>query len=210
MKIFDVNEAPFLFVVDTDSYSGNFERELVGYMTGADNGTHGEEEADEFKKDFPKEAKKIQAIILSTFGDGYPKVAHIYPTPGRFNHGMGEFFNDDEDMEAVRESYIKKVDEYYLPLLKRAESAIEKGFIEWEKDAQGYRDRMQEARNNPISKYPACESVAVAFTEKPSESQIVLMKNRAREFEAKTNKFSILGFRMIQNKKVVSTITHAV
>jgi hypothetical protein len=207
MKIFDVNEAPFLFVVDTDSYSGNFERELVGYMTGADNGTRGDEEADEFKRDFPKESKEFQQIIMETFEEGYPSVANIYPTPGRFNHGMGEFFNDDEDMEVVRQSYIRKVDEYYLPHLQKAEQAIQKGFVEWEKDAQGYRTKMQEARTQTIKKYPACESVAVAFSEKLSEPQIALMKNRAQEYSAKTKRFSITGFRLIENKKVTQSIS---
>lgn len=35
----------YLFVIDTDSYTGNFEREMTAYLTGLHNYTHGEEEA---------------------------------------------------------------------------------------------------------------------------------------------------------------------
>lgn len=39
------------FIVDTDSYAGNFERELNAYMTGMwDGETHGEDQAEDFDK----------------------------------------------------------------------------------------------------------------------------------------------------------------
>ena len=186
----DIKTAPFVFVVDTDSYAGNFERELVGYMTGTDNGTHGDEEAEQFKKAFPKEAQKFQAIVLELLDeDRYISVAHIYPTPGRFNDGWGTSWHEAADMGLVKAKRDKQI-------------RINNSRL----DEESIKKRLKE----PVKKHPAFESVAVAFSEKPSESQIVLMKNRARDFEAKTKEFSIKGFRLIENKTVIKTTSRSV
>ena len=44
--------AQYEFIVDTDSYSGNFERELCAYITGHwDNESHGNHQAEIFKEE---------------------------------------------------------------------------------------------------------------------------------------------------------------
>lgn len=62
----------YLFVVDTDSYSGNFEREMTEYVVDA-----------------------LQSMIEED--DIIPEevVSCIYPTPGFYNDGNGEHFPGD-------------------------------------------------------------------------------------------------------------------
>ena len=191
------------FIIDTDSYSGNFERQMCAYITGQiGDCCVGDEYVEEFIEQFPDEYALIENIIGFEADEyGCSRPCGISPTPGRFNHGMGENFDDDADMDVVKASYIKKTDEYYLPLLKRAEKAIADGKTEWENDAQGYRDRMREAREDKIRKYHAYESVEIHFNEKPSEEIIEFMKKRAKEYSETQPNYAkiyckILGFRL--------------
>jgi hypothetical protein len=204
----------YSFIIDTNSYSGNFEREMCAFLTGqvGECGV-GDEHVEEFQEQFPNEYAIFEDIIGSESDDnGYYRPCEITETPGRFNHGMGENFDDDADMEIVRASFVKKVDEYYLPLLERAEKAIENGHVEWKNDAQGYKDRMREARENPITKHPASESVLIHFCKKPSTEIIEFMKRRALEFaETQTidyndNHCKILGFRMEEHVTTTTSI----
>lgn len=184
------------FIIDTDSYSGNFEREMCAYITGQiGDCCVGDEYVEEFMEQFPDEYALFKNIIDFEAGS---RPCEISPTPGRFNDGMGENFDDDADMDIVKASYIKKIDEHYLPLLERAEKAIADGMTEWENDAQRYKDRMSEARENEIHKYPAYESVKIHFNEKPSTELIEFMKKRAQEYSETQPTYvgKILGFRL--------------
>lgn len=60
----------FIFIIDTDKYAGNFEREMCAYMTGqvGDCGV-GEDIAEDFEDQFPSEYKKFEAIILKVPDD---------------------------------------------------------------------------------------------------------------------------------------------
>jgi hypothetical protein len=60
----------FIFIIDTDKYAGNFEREMCAYMTGhvGECGV-GENIAEDFEEEFPREYKKFEAIILKVTDD---------------------------------------------------------------------------------------------------------------------------------------------
>lgn len=50
------NQAPYIFVIETDSYAGNFEREMVAYITGATGECGvGDEEAEVFFEEVEEE-----------------------------------------------------------------------------------------------------------------------------------------------------------
>lgn len=71
-------DVPFEFVIDTDSYAGNFERELCAYVTGFwDGWTHGGDQAEVFRKEVgdinPFEGYVISAV---TEDDDQPIRAH--------------------------------------------------------------------------------------------------------------------------------------
>ena len=93
-------------IVDTNSYSGNFERELYAFVTGfVGNYYPGgcEELAEEgdlvgkypavaewindFRAEFPSDDR-------DDLNEGYVK---IWPTPGRYNDGQGKHFDIEKD-----------------------------------------------------------------------------------------------------------------
>jgi hypothetical protein len=87
-----------IFVVHTDSYSGNFEREMTAFITGqiGDCGV-GDNEADMFLEDLGEDMKEAFAAII----DQVPDEEHaeccrptvIWPTPDRYNNGSGGHFD---------------------------------------------------------------------------------------------------------------------
>lgn len=77
----------WMFVIDTDSYAGNFERHMAGYVVGGISDGHGDKESEVFDREVPKEiAEDIQAIIdyplLEHDGIGYTANNAICETPG--------------------------------------------------------------------------------------------------------------------------------
>ncbi len=92
-------EHNFIFVIDTDQYSGNFERELCAYCTGMYGECEvGKEIAEKFEEKFPDEYNKLHQIIdcfvPDKHGTGWP--AAIWPTPGIWNNGHGKHFSDSK------------------------------------------------------------------------------------------------------------------
>lgn len=81
-------------VIDTDAYSGNFERQLASFCTGEAGETHGREEAAEFRDlwaEFRDPGSNPFPSLVGRFANdhGSEEVGHIWPTPGRVNDGMG-------------------------------------------------------------------------------------------------------------------------
>lgn len=125
---------------------------------------------------------------------GCYRPCEVATTPGRFSIGFGTRFDDDADMDVVKQDFIAKADAYYLPLLAKAEADIAEGRVEWQNDAEVYKKRIQEARDNEIPRYDAYESVKIHFMTKPSPEIIEFMKQRAEGFAAPL--ISIVGFRL--------------
>lgn len=88
-----------IFVVHTDSYSGNFERQLCAYVTGIVGDCEvGHELADEFLEELGEDNFDIfEALIEQTQNDnGVWRPCSIYETPGRLNNGMGKHYDAAE------------------------------------------------------------------------------------------------------------------
>lgn len=83
--MYDTN---YEFVIDTDKYAGNFERELCAYMTGFwDGETHGKFQADQFEEEFGIENPFEDYIHFApTCDDDVPIMAPqcIEPTPDKY------------------------------------------------------------------------------------------------------------------------------
>lgn len=82
-----------IFVVHTDSYSGNFERQLCAYVTGIVGDCDvGSGLADEFLEELGEDNFDIfEALIEQTADEnGVCRPCSIYPTPGRLNNGNGK------------------------------------------------------------------------------------------------------------------------
>lgn len=84
-----------MFVIDTDEYSGNFVREMCGYLTGRwDEETHGEDEAKIADAELQKKAMdylKKHVVFGLNDTDDIPHYSPcvIVPTPGYWNNGAG-------------------------------------------------------------------------------------------------------------------------
>jgi hypothetical protein len=91
------SESKWSFVIDTDEYAGNFERQLSAYVVGACD-AYGEHRAgpylEMFKKDFPDEnpfEDLIEDRVVDPGDDAIMRAPmDIAPTPGYSNDGTGE------------------------------------------------------------------------------------------------------------------------
>ncbi len=189
--------APYLFVIDTADYAGNFERELCAYVTGRIGDCEvGREMAALFEEEIGQEPFKN--VTCEPDDHGCSRPATIYPTPGWFNHGQGGHFRDGDEAAALLD-YRKAVRKFamedcYHVYLKdwRAnpdsreryqksgwtEAKLEKACRDSEKEIEK-ADALKKVR-----KWPAYLSVAISFETEPTASQIALMKERADQFAA--------------------------
>lgn len=90
-------DTQYIFVVHTKKYSGNFERELCGYITGqvGECGV-GDNTADEFKEEVSTELQELFDEMIEQVPDednGCYRPCVIWPTPGRYNNGRGGHFD---------------------------------------------------------------------------------------------------------------------
>lgn len=87
------------FLVDTNSYSGNFERQLVAWMTAkAGDDDHGSEIVEEVYRTFPPDILVWfdEYTLVASDDRGYERYADIAPTPGWYNDGKGGHFKEGE------------------------------------------------------------------------------------------------------------------
>jgi hypothetical protein len=214
----DLN-APWLFVIDTEDYSGNFERELCAYITGrvGECGV-GDDMAEIFKKEV---GDALEGVIEETDEHGCSRPTSIYPTPGWFNNGHGSHHKDGDEENALKE-YRKIAAAYhrnqccfgYLKEWRENPSSHEHyERAKWTEEklikaCEIEEECAKEAENaTKIPKWPAYLSVAISFERKPTPEQIALMKERSFKFAALPNKWNIkgtrigkiTGFRLIEN-----------
>lgn len=69
----------YQFIIDTDSYAGNFERELCGYCTGHwDNETHGGVQSAMFKEEVGDPDEYFENVAYTTIEDAsYPFISCV-------------------------------------------------------------------------------------------------------------------------------------
>ena len=103
----------FGFVIDTTDYAGNFSREVVAHMTGQ----YGQCEVG---KDIAENARRELVsspngdgvliwcgfyIVKRTDAHGCHRPAAIVPTPGWFNDGLGNHWQEGADPALVAQKY---------------------------------------------------------------------------------------------------------
>lgn len=177
------------FVVDTDTYAGNFERPMLAYVTGVKQDNFhdcDEKTADQVTDEFPED---VRAFFENNIGwglddgDDVPMIARcvIVPTPGWFNHGMGGHYKDGQEAEAF-EDYKKECAKYKS---QHPASSIE--------------------ASPKLNKCPAYQSVAIFINDVPPPDMLKLMKDRATEFCKKPTSLGrpipplgLLGFRFVE------------
>jgi hypothetical protein len=204
----------YLFVIDTDSYAGNFEREMCAYVTGkiGECGV-GDKEAELAKQEIPGVVAQLEDLVeLVPDEHGCTRPCSIFPTPGWFNHGMGGEFREGQETEALAH-YKQEVEKYYGDQIKRI-TQIKEGTDNWtaeakEREIKRFQEEINRANSlTTVSKYPAYKSVAIYFNSIPDSGLLEIMKERARYIAARgvgfknENKATIEGFRLIEQRTI--------
>ena len=105
----DLIPSCWILVIDTDSYSGNFERELTAYLTGqlGECGV-GKNMADLFEKDAKTSkppADFCDLVINQSDDKGCYRPCTIWPTPGWYNDGKGNHHQRPPGKQPKRGQY---------------------------------------------------------------------------------------------------------
>jgi len=99
----------YYFVIDTDTYAGNFERQLCAFITGmiGECGM-GDKIAEIARNQLGTHVNIFKAIVGFEPDDhGCTRPVKIYPTPGYYNNGFGFEYVDGEE-ELAKEAYRKR------------------------------------------------------------------------------------------------------
>ncbi len=222
------------FIIDTEDYAGNFERELCAYLTGCigDCGV-GQDMAELFCEETGLEP--FENVMQEADDHGCMRPASAYPTPGWFNHGFGGHFREgDEVAEAAA------LADYRERVRKEGYESLWHGYLkDWranpdsrgryktsgwteEKLAEAAVEKEREAdkqiARTDVPKWPAHQSVSILFESRPTDDQIALMKQRALQFAALLGRTygsepaeprisKITGFRLLKETTTTTTET---
>ncbi len=187
----------YILVIDTNSYSGNFERQLAGYCTGVwdRERAHGDAEAADAKKANPSLVAVIEAKSTTVQHNEYGQVSNtIRATPGRLNNGAGYHYDAGDDPKIAREKSKQFMREYHAGQIKMCEDRLTNRDFEtgrpgsWTKEAcertlESARQSIKNAGN--FVGFPAYESVAMFFHTPLSDEEMDFVKQRAYEYAAK-------------------------
>lgn len=99
--------AYYLLVVDTEQYSGNFEREMCAYITGqiGDCGV-GEEFVNEYSSDIRHLDWWNENVYQKADEHECERPVEIYPTEGWLNNGMGTFIKKTDPEQTGYPAYM--------------------------------------------------------------------------------------------------------
>lgn len=135
----------WLFVIDTNEYAGNFERELAAYITGQCGETRGEDEAAIGTREIDTESFTwfTEHIITSSDGEHGTEIGHVYQTsPNQNNNSVAIEFSKPIPT-GIRVLMIERAQAY---------KSLPKQY-EWDKrpNISGFRLFVQEAKTTEIS-----------------------------------------------------------
>jgi hypothetical protein len=190
-------------IVDTNKYSGNFEREMCAFATAQIGECEvGIEEIDATHTFAAWWEKHIQQVQ-----DGCWRPVAIAPTPGFINDGMGGHYEDTpENQELALAAAVQKMIDYYASQRKMVETRLqERNFEEgngrggWTEEAclrtLKSQDEHIEQIKNKKTVYPAYQSIEIVVNEMPPDFIMTDFEQRVHQF-AETNDIEILGIRI--------------
>jgi hypothetical protein len=196
----------YYFVIDTDTYAGNFEREITTYITGIVGDCGRDQMIQKYVLPLIPQNRKdeFDRIIRQEPDDhGCFRPCKIYHTPEWHNNGLGFHFKDGQEKQALKE-YIKTVKQDISHMYSKEEA----------------KEEIKNIKKKGITKYPAYNSVAICLFDKPNNNLIKYMKERAEEYAKicrenraseiggyeRSSSFNITGFRLITEKTVSKEI----
>lgn len=192
-------------IVDTNKYSGNFEREMCAFATAQLGECEvGVEEIDE---NHPYASWWEEHVVQVE--DGCWRPVAISPTPGFINDGMGGHYKDTpENRELALAAAVQKMIAYKAPQKAMIENRLqERNFQEengrgaWTEEAclrtlKSCDESVERIRNNKAV-YPAYQSIEIVVDTPPPGVVMMDFESRIYEF-AKRNEIEILGIRIVK------------
>jgi len=193
----------WIFIIDTEQYSGNFERELTAYLTGriGECGM-GREYSDIFKEETkrkrstPNFDELLLSVPDSTGCSRFSWPCEIQTTPGWFNNGYGGNFrvgNNESALVAYKKFATERHNEQ-LTKLRQYQLNPTSAPVNWKPEyvnkeiVRLEKENAKVAAAKRVSQYPAYLSVGIFFAEKPNRKTIDFLKKRVEGFNAAGNR----------------------
>lgn len=214
-----------IFVIDTDLYAGNFEREMCAYITGCIGECEvGEEFAQLYLQETGEKRSQFEDLTEQRPDDnGCRRPTSIYQTKGwLFDGDDGAVPETEFDQETANEKYRLHTASYEQDQLARVEKIDvnnkEYQRVGWTEESKSKEiDRLKKEIVRCLSEKTVCprrnpyNSVAIFFENTPSDAHIAIMKERAGKFAEsmrmlaekenrnrdKNFKLTIHGFRLV-------------
>ena len=206
----------WIFIIDTDQYAGNFERDMCAYLTGVLGDC---EVGEEFSKMYDKEVNIgrpesvfIDYIEWRSDDHGCYRPCQCWPTKGWLSIGHDKAVRKEEwNQKEADKVWQHDQSEIYRGYLKTAENIkVGDGWTQEAKNREIKRltNEIEKALKWKCPKYEPYNSVAIFFEKKPTEEMIALMKERAFKFSKakrdagnpweKNFDLAIYGFRLVK------------
>lgn len=205
-----------LFVIDTDQYSGNFERNMCAFLTGivGDCGV-GSEKANNYPE--------VEGVLQQPNEHGTMRPCAIYETPGYYNNGLGFQFKAGQEAEALEKykAYVREDEAKWAEIEEGHRGNNVPTWTDEAIDNSIARRKIKIAeteKKTKVFKYPAYQSVVIYFENGVLTPELIdTLKARAVEYVktysiSKWNKtkIAIEGFRHISTEVKTTEISRSV
>lgn len=200
-------------IIDTEEYSGNFERELCAFLTGHVGDCR---VGDEFEHKNPL----FDSVISVPDENGCYRPCEIYPTEGWFNNGVGKHFKNGSEGsdEQALEHYKQHIFDYKTKNIENVERTKQRlisgeNVHGWtieacDREIQRYeKERSESQARTEVTKYPSYQSVIIYLSKPATQDQIDYIKEkitgfqdsmRAKRSYMKDFKFTFTGMRLME------------
>lgn len=173
----------YILVIDTRNYSGNFIKQMSKYCIGFDF-LDCSIKRDSNPKITEEILENIQKHISGYVDESEHTSVEMYPTPNRFNHGLGECFDDTEEnlilAKASRNKILEKIFNIKYKTLEQLKEDLE----------------------SPVYKYEAYESVAFYFKDNTPREIFRFISELAQDF-CKENNLTYVSTRLLHEKTTI-------
>lgn len=174
-------------VIHTNAFASSFDSEMCAYMTGElaysyDDEAPGTKEAEEFQNDYSIPAKMKEAFsgkLEEVQGEYGPQYFETINTPGWFNHGMGQIYQDTPENEIIA------LAEYKQTMMEYAKEHY---------TGKDLKDELAEINaKTKVDKYGSEQGIWMTFEMQLDNEHLDFLKQRAYEYAARKN-IQILSF----------------
>jgi hypothetical protein len=189
-------------IIHTNTFASSLGDRMCAYMTGEcpsyDEDYPGAKEAEQFQKDkhIPKKFKEaFSGNIETVYGEYGSQYIEYLTTPGWFNHGMGQIYEDTPENEVIAfKDYLKAMKKYNKEHYEGDE----------------LKEKMAELKAmTKVDKYSSEQGICITFEMVLDQEQLEFLKHRAYEYAQKKD-IKILSFEadevVIDIKKTVKKL----